>query len=762
MPTEAPTLLADHLRTELIERGPGYQPRTEHLLEDGSPKYINRLIREDSPYLLQHAHNPVEWFAWGDEAFARAKRENKLIFLSIGYSTCHWCHVMERESFENEVVAAELNRHFIAIKVDREQRPDLDNLYMAAVTLISGQGGWPMSSILTPDGKTAIGGTYFPKDNFLRLLQQSHALWQSEPEVIQEQADRVAGAVAQMLTLEGSQSELGAEIHQQMVADMGVRFDELQGGFSEAPKFPQEPQLNYLIDRLWRENDPHLFEMIRITLDAMANGGLHDQVGGGFHRYSTDNEWLVPHFEKMLYNQGQMARLYLQMWQWGGDPRDARVAERIFDYLLREMRDSSGLFYAASDADSGDGEGEFFVWDEVEISGLFNQDDAEWLKSIYSISSGGNFEGKSIPFLREKLSSADFSRLDRLNKILWQQRQYRQHPHIDQKQITSWNGLVIEALAYAGEKMERSDYLQAAERAAEAIWSLRRENGGLWRITLEGRGSIEAQLEDYAYYGQGLISLYHATDHDKWLERTQLLADKMLELFQDQESGALFDALPDPAVKLMSRLQDGNDGATPSANGVAANFLLQLSSFYPERGYRQRALAIINAFSGRVSRQAEAYPTLLLAHTHAQLGERGEYPLAGQGRARIRWQSPPQSDSATTMLVKLSIALESGWHVNSNRPNQEGLVATNISVVDESVWQLRDLQFPKAEELRLTFLDEPLSLYTGKVPIILSFQRSEAAKVGQERLLRLQLRLQICSDSICLPPEDIPITMPLH
>ena len=345
-----PPELRRRLAEALEAKGPDYRPRTEHLLPDGQPRYTNRLILEDSPYLIQHAHNPVDWYAWGPEAFERARRESKPVFLSIGYSTCHWCPVMERESFEDSAIAEFLNRHYVAIKVDREVRPDIDQVYMTAVQLLTGSGGWPMSSILTPGGETIVGGTYFPPAEFKSLLQTAASLWQQRPDQLRAQAAEIAQAVAEALAAESQAAELDEGIVERAVASLLTRHDELQGGFGHAPKFPQQPRLALLLDQALRRDDQAALTAAVNTLRIMAEGGIHDQVGGGFHRYAIDNDWLVPHFEKMLYDQAQLARLYLAGWRLTGDTALARVARRTLDFVLRDLSSSEGGFYSATDA----------------------------------------------------------------------------------------------------------------------------------------------------------------------------------------------------------------------------------------------------------------------------------------------------------------------------------------------------------------------------------------------------------------------------
>ncbi|MDP1925210.1 MAG: thioredoxin domain-containing protein [Thiobacillus sp.] len=481
-----PPALQQRIDAALIAKGAAYRPRTEHLLPNGQPRYTNRLILEDSLYLLQHAHNPVDWYPWGKEAFAKARRENKLIFLSIGYSTCHWCHVMEKESFENPAIARQLNRHFVAIKVDRESRPDLDHLYMTAVNLLSGHGGWPMNSLLTPDGHTVQGGTYYRPDDLSRLLTQAEQLWREQPGTLKAQSAAVARAVNQAMAREAAMAELPPTLAVTTTRRLLEHHDALQGGFGTAPKFPNEPLLALLLDQAVRVHDRAARTALTTDLDAMAAGGIHDQAGGGFYRYSTDSEWLVPHFEKMLYTQAQLARLYVAAGHGQGEY--ARVTRRALDFVLREMRAPDGGFYSALDADSAGGEGRHDLWTPATVRAALGPSDAAFTIQQYGITASGNFEGASILHLSKPLGGTARARLDRIDAALLKARQLRPRPPRDDKILTGWNGLMITALAEAGERLDEPRYLAAARRAAEFLWQHhRRADGSLWRVSLHGR-----------------------------------------------------------------------------------------------------------------------------------------------------------------------------------------------------------------------------------------------------------------------------------
>ncbi len=454
---ERTELLKQTLKQAREDKKGHYPTRTEHLQEGGDPTYTNRLILEDSPYLLQHAHNPVDWHPWGAEAFEVAKRENKPIFLSIGYSTCHWCHVMEKESFENPAIASVINQHFIAIKVDRERRPDVDKTYMNAVMLLTGSGGWPMSSFLTSDGNPFFGGTYYPPDLFKNLLLRVAEVWSQQREQLMAQGERVSVAVSQLTSHQAKVGSLGKDAVLRATTDILSTHDPIRGGFGKAPKFPQESQLLFLLNEAERNDNEQALEALRVTLDAMSRGGIYDQVGGGFHRYSTDDRWLVPHFEKMLYNQAHLGRVYLRAWRLTGDPLYRRIATQTFDYVLRDMTSPDGAFYSATDADSEGEEGIYFLWSTDQISKSLSPPDAELAIALFGVTDNGNFEGRNI--LHMPMPLDDFAkqnnlttnellmRLDTIRKQLYLSRESRELPLRDEKIITAWNGMMISSLA---------------------------------------------------------------------------------------------------------------------------------------------------------------------------------------------------------------------------------------------------------------------------------------------------------------------------
>jgi uncharacterized protein len=572
-----------------------------------SDRPTNRLIEATSPYLLQHAHNPVDWYQWGPEALERAEREQKPILLSVGYAACHWCHVMERESFEDEETARIMNEHFVCVKVDREERPDLDAIYMDAVQTMSGHGGWPMTVFLTPEGEPFFAGTYFPPEDrhgmpgFRRVLEALSEAWRNRRDVVRSQAAQVVRAVSRGISLPASTDPLSEEILRQAHAGLTRTFDSEWGGFGPAPKFPQPMTMEFLLRCHLRGYDRAL-EMATATLDAMARGGLYDQVGGGFHRYSTDRQWLVPHFEKMLYDNAQLARLYLHAWQVTGIDLYRRVAAETLDYLLREMRHEEGGFYSSQDADSEGVEGKFYVWsyeDLVTESGERGDVVAAW----FGASSEGNWEGTNVlwtPRSPEEVAEAADIGVDELDRLvtaakdrLREVREHRVPPAVDDKVLTAWNALTITALAEAGRVLDQPRFVESAVRAAEFLLaSLRTTDGRLLRAWRDGRTSGPAYVDDYAMLAGACLTLYETTFDLRWAAEARGLGDDLLRLFHDRDGGGFFQTGTD-AEALVVRPKEVFDNAVPSGNSAAAEVLQRLALFTGDAEFETAAISAL-------------------------------------------------------------------------------------------------------------------------------------------------------------------------
>ena len=613
----------------------------------------NRLIHETSPYLLQHAHNPVDWYAWGPEALARARAEDKPILLSIGYSACHWCHVMERESFEDEAIAELMNRHFVSIKVDREERPDLDDVYMAATLAMNqGQGGWPMTVFLTPEQEPFYAGTYFPPEDrwgrpgFSTVLKRIAEMWEKERESIKEQGAQLAAYLR-----ENAQAAPGGAVGEEALREaadqLGHEFDDRWGGFGPAPKFPPSAALSLLLRVHRRFSDAHALEMVRRTLDAMARGGMYDQLGGGFARYSTDVRWLVPHFEKMLYDNAQLARAYLEGLQVTGDDFYGRIATETLDYVLREMTDPAGGFYSATDADSEGEEGKFFVWTPGEVRAALGPDGEELARrfcAYYDVTEAGNWEGRSILNAPRPMAAVarelgiDPAELERsladARARIYEARSKRVPPARDDKVLTAWNGLMISALAEAFRVMDDPRYLAAARRAADFLLStLRRPDGRLLRTWRAGRAHLDAYLEDYAFLAEALVDLYEASGTSRYLDEAAALAGRIREDFAAEEGG--FFSTARGHEPLIVRPREGHDGAIPSANAAAAMALARLSYLLDRPELREDAVRAIRAWGKPIARQPRSFAKSLAVVDFLLEGP-VELALVGEiGRAHV-------------------------------------------------------------------------------------------------------------------------------
>jgi len=541
----------------------------------------NHLARETSPYLLQHADNPVDWYPWGEEALQKAKSEDKPIFLSIGYSACHWCHVMAHESFEDEAVAAILNEHFVSIKVDREERPDLDRIYMGAVQAMTGSGGWPMSVFLTPEGQPFYGGTYFPPErrygmpSFTDVLLGIADAWQNRRQELVESGQRLVAVIERQSAVHQGvkREDVKRETVETAFANLWQRFDRTHGGWGDAPKFPQPMALEFLLRHHHATGDALALQMVTQTLEAMARGGMYDQLGGGFHRYSVDAQWLTPHFERMLYDNAQLARVYLYAWQVTGEPFYRTIAEETLDYVAREMTDPAGGFYSTQDADSEGEEGKFFVWTPSEIRELLGQE-AEAFMAAYGVTKRGNFEGRNILEYVGHVNQR--TELAKARRKLFTAREQRVHPGRDDKVLTSWNGLMLAAFAEAARALNRDDYRQVAERNAGFLLSeLRREDDRLYRTWKEGEAKINGYLEDYAHLVVGLLELYQTSFEPRWYLAARELTGVMIEHFSAPDGG-FFDT-SDDHEELITRPRELQDNAVPSGNAMAALGLLRLA-----------------------------------------------------------------------------------------------------------------------------------------------------------------------------------------
>lgn len=603
----------------------------------------NRLVSETSPYLRQHAENPVDWYPWGEEALEKARREEKPIFLSIGYAACHWCHVMAHESFEDPQIAALLNEHFVPVKVDREERPDLDAIYIQAVQMLTGSAGWPLSVFLTPDGHPFFGGTYFPPvprsgmPSFRDVLLAVAGAWRDRRVEILEGSAQIADAIRRPMATYPVQEDLNPETLEEAVRRLQAEFDPLHGGWGSAPRFPQPMALEFLLRR-HAAGDSRALPMIVQTLEAMARGGLYDQLGGGFHRYSVDDRWLVPHFEKMLYDNAQLARVYLHAFQVTGIPLFRAVAEETLDFLLREMTDPAGGFYATLDADSEGEEGKFYLWTAQEIRAALGPE-ADRFIALYDVTSEGNFEGKNIlTFVgtwEERVATAD------LRRRLWEVRERRIRPARDEKVLASWNGLALAAFADGARILEREDSRAAAEKSALFLLeNLRRPDGRLWHAWTEGQARVAGFLDDYTHLADGLLALYQATFDPRWYRAA---ADLMESVRAPFAAPVGFYDTADDHESLIVRPRNLQDNAVPSGNAMAAFVLLQLAGLSGDIGLAEEARRSLGEVQMMAARYPLAFGMWLIALDYA-LADPWEIAVVGN----------PEAEDTRVLLEALS------------------------------------------------------------------------------------------------------------
>ncbi|MFN2517163.1 MAG: thioredoxin domain-containing protein [Pyrinomonadaceae bacterium] len=636
----------------LIQTRGQKSPDSAPVAREGKP---NRLIKEKSPYLLQHAHNPVDWYPWGEEAFEKARKENKPVLLSIGYSTCHWCHVMETESFSDTQVASLMNDAFVSIKVDREERPDIDNVYMNVSVLMTGSGGWPLTIIMTPDKRPFFVATYIPKDGrfgqagLLDLIPRVKQAWSTQHERILQSANQITSALQQK-TSNSPGADLDASTLQAAYQQLKSRFDERYGGFGQSQKFPTPHNFLFLL-RYWkRTGDTKALEMVERTLQAMRRGGMYDHVGFGFHRYSTEATWLVPHFEKMLYDQALLAMAYTETFQATGKEEYEKTAREIFTYVLRDMTSASGGFYSAEDADSEGEEGKFYLWSEKEIRQALSKEEADLFVKVLGVQSGGNFTeqstgnkpGTNILYLSKPLreTAAELkvseqqlqSRLELSRQRLFAVREKRRHPGKDDKILVDWNGLMIAALAKGAQAFNEPKYLEAARRAADFIQrNVHTSDGRLLHRYRDGQANIKAHAEDYAFLIWGLLELHEATFQINYLRTALELNNELLKHFWDTTRGGFYFSADDGEA-LLVRSKEIYDGAIPSGNSVAMLNLLRLGRITANTDFEKKAAAIGRTFSGEIRSSPSASTQLMVALDFA-IGPSYEVVIAGGSQA---------------------------------------------------------------------------------------------------------------------------------
>ncbi len=759
----------------------------DRLPADGGPQF-NRLIFESSPYLLQHARNPVDWRAWGAEAFEAARAADRPIFLSVGYSTCHRCHVMARESFEDAEIASLLNARFIPVKVDREERPEIDEIYMAATELLTGRGGWPNSVWLTPDGRPWFAGTYFPPEGsggrpgFRDLLERLARTWEERRDEVEAQANRLREAIrSSMRPADPAPVSLDRGLLRGAVEALSDRFDDRHGGFGNAPKFPPHSSLRLLLAEHRRTGEAHALTMATATLDAMSRGGIHDQVGGGFHRYATDARWLVPHFEKMLYDNGQLAAAYAEAHAITGSAEYEIAARGICDWVLREMRDERGGFYSALDADSEGVEGKFYLWAREEIIDVLGEEQGALVADIFRAREGGNFREEATG----RQSEANILHLDPagIQPELWPfvesakggllaRRNARIRPHRDEKVLAAWNGLMIGGLATAGRLLGERRYVEAAAGAAEFVLEEMVRDGRLMRTWRDGEARLPGYLDDYAFVAQGLLELHDATGGDRWLGEARTLADEMLERFEDESAGGFYFTAAD-GEELLARTRRPWDQAVPSGNGVAALVLVRLAEETGEDRYLESAERALRLFSAAMRNAPTATETLLVAAARylelTDAGERGPRPAAAEPDARAvrgpvtveAFASHRAARPGEQVRVAVRVEVADGWHITSRRPLQDYLTPTELALAGEERLELAEVAYPDGTRIAPGFSDEPISVYEGEVWVTARVEVAGDAAAGATAI-RLMLSAQACDETECAPAESYALELPLR
>jgi len=740
----------------------------------------NRLAGESSPYLLLHQHNPVDWYPWGEEAIERARREDKPIFLSVGYSTCYWCHVMERESFSDPAIAELMNREFVNVKLDREERPDLDEIYMTATQILTEQGGWPNSVFLTPALKPFYAGTYFPptdrygRPGFRHVLEDLSTAFRERRADVEEQAEELAKAMAHYLE---DRSRPSPEPPPGTVAARGYeslarRFDRQWGGFGGAPKFPTPSNLYLLLEMA--DARPEASEMLSATLDQMARGGIYDQLGGGFHRYATDREWKVPHFEKMLYDNGFLLELFAREHARNGDLQAARIVRETAAWLAREMTSPEGAFWSAIDAETHGHEGAFYVWDPAELRGALGDEDFTFLAPVLGFDGPPFFEGSHYVLhlpqrledvaRRRRMPLEDLMReVDAGRGKLFAARAGRERPATDDKILTDWNGTAITGLAVAGKLLGEPGFVQQAARAAEFILGTMRPEGVLLHSWRQGRGKIQAYLADYAFLTRGLLALHEATGEERWLRAASEVTSEQLRRLRDPHGG-FFTGAASPEV--LFRSKDVYDGAMPSGNAVAILNLLELGRRTGDLGWRGEARRALSAFAHVATGHPDAVRMLTLAaHRYHETGAGREEADADYDEARAARERGASASGVTKLeheaerLVlprleieaaagqgwrsfRLRLEIAPGWHLQANPASEPYLVATEVRAVGG---EARSLRYPEGERFSSRYSQAPIAVYSGSVEI------AGEVSASTERLV---LSYQPCNEATCLPPVE--------
>ncbi len=763
--------------------------------EDGQKKPStreNRLAKETSPYLLLHKHNPVDWYPWGKEAFEKAVAEDKPIFLSIGYSSCYWCHVMERESFSDPQIATVLNEHFVCIKVDREELPDVDDVYMTAIHLMGLRGGWPLSVFLTPERKPFFGGTYWPPDDragmvgFRTVLTRVTAAWSDRRDDAKQFADRVAEALRKATKPQksGDVQSLERAVVSRAVDGLGRQFDPQYGGFgyhpsqAHLPKFPQPLKPSLLLYYARHAESEKALRVATKTLDHMARGGIWDHLGGGFHRYSTDRFWRVPHFEKMLYDNALLAGVYLEAFEATGEPRYRQVVEDIRAFVAREMTSPEGGFYSALDAESEHEEGKYYVWTKQEVRNLLGEDDYKLFATVYGLNGQPNFEDdryvlQQFEPIEQSAATLEMSATDLLDRLgpmrdaLLNARDKRPRPLLDTKVLTDWNGLMIAALADGYRVLGEDAYRQAAEAAATFVLDKMRDSDGrLYHSYASGHAKIPGYLADYAFLIDALLALHQATGEDRWLSESHTLTDQMVELFWDPALSGFYTTSAQHDT-LLARPKTAEDSVIPSGNSIAVQALVSLALRTGDQRYAGLAAKTLAAFSGPIAASPSELPAMVQGL--------GQLLDAGFTVEQLAGTAKPADQQVLKAEAKLSVDqlqpgrefhidsvldVDGGWHVNANPASSEQLIPVTVTL--DSPLTLKDVrtEYPKGESFTVKGLNESISVFAGRVSIRSYATLGDDASPGDSNI-GITIRYQACDANRCMPPQTVKLQIPV-
>ncbi len=718
----------------------------------------NKLITEKSNYLLQHANNPIDWYPWGKEAFDKAKKENKPILLSIGYATCHWCHVMRRESFENSKIAAYLNEHFVSIKVDREQRPDIDKIYLTALQIFSGQGGWPITGFISPNAKPFLISSYLTADELMQQLEQVNQRWQLEQPSIEKMADELYGYVQEALQHDYQAVKIKPSLLSDLLKKTLQYQDKQWGGIKQTPKFSQTPLLTLLMKKARRSSsETALDNFIMTNLNGMLQGGLYDQLAGGFHRYTSDRAWRKPHYEKMLYDQAQFIALYQQAWLTYQVPEYQRIALETASFLLENMQDSNRCFYSAIDADSSDGSNDYYHWNNAEVISLLNKNELKLFNDTYGITDLMDETKQGPLYLKNnfnELSKAHHVNYDQFMKKINMLREKlrlaqkkRSAPKTDKTQILQWNAMAISSLANLGHTFKESKYIHSAEKCAQSIWSdIANNKGETSRTILHKDNRLPALLTDHSQLVIATLTLYDVTKNQVWLSRAKQLYKTMIENYFDQETSAFFNTTNDN-VNAVLRTQYVDDSIMPAGNSSALAAMVMLQQRAGNQQLNKKIMQLIAYFANRLNQSASSMGAMLTAIEEYKAPQAKQLMYAGLGNIRV------SNKVINNREFDIIIDIKEGWHINSHQPIQKQLIATNLVVTDiSSPNKVVDvtIQYPKGEIQNLGFSNEPMSLYSENV--IIRIKYNDRLPLSADVV---KLKLQACNNKLCLLPEKL-------